>query len=156
MRVAVGFDHAGFPLKAAVLAAVRAGGHQALDVGTNSLEPVDFPDIAQAVGREIQSGAAERGILVCGSGVGACIAANKMTGLYASVCHDLYSAAQGVVHDDMNVLCLGARVIGTELAAELIGAFLAARFGGDEPGGERLARRVAKIHSLEAGSAAST
>jgi ribose 5-phosphate isomerase B len=149
MRVALGFDHAGFALKAVALAAVRDAGHEALDLGTHSSAAVDFPDFAETVGREIQSGAAERGILVCGSGVGACIAANKLRGVYASVCHDVYSASQGVAHDAMNVLCLGARVLEPDLAAELIRTFLSARFVGHEPGGERFARRVAKIHALE-------
>jgi ribose 5-phosphate isomerase B len=111
---------------------------------------VDFPDYSEKVGRAVQSGEAERGILVCGSGVGACIAANKMKGVFAGLCHDTYSAAQGVKHDDMNVLCLGARVIGPELAVALINAFLSARYIGDDPGGERLARRVGKIRKLEA------
>lgn len=149
MKVAVGFDHAGFPLKPTVLQAVLEAGHETLDMGTDSSEPVDFPDITEKVGRAIQKGEAERGILVCGSGIGACIAANKMKGVYASICHDTYSAAQGVLHDDMNVLCLGGRVIGPELATALIRSFLSARFIGNDPGGERLARRVAKIHKLE-------
>lgn len=149
MKVVVGFDHAGFPLKEIVLAAVHEAGHEPIDVGTYSTEPVDFPDIAEALGKVIQSGEAERGILCCGSGVGACIAANKMKGIFASICHDTYSAAQGVMHDDMNVLCLGGRVIGPELAKALIPAFLNARFIGNDPGGERLARRVAKMHKLD-------
>jgi ribose 5-phosphate isomerase B len=149
MKVVVGFDHAGFPLKETVLTAVRDAGHEPIDVGTYSAEPVDFPDIAEALGRAIQSGQAERGILCCGSGVGACIAANKMKGVFASICHDTYSAAQGVMHDDMNVLCLGGRVIGPELAKALIPAFLNARFIGNDPGGERLARRVAKMRKLD-------
>ena len=150
MKVAVGFDHAGFPLKYTVLDAVRNTGNEPIDVGTNSAEPVDFPDVAEKVGRAIQRGEAERGILVCGSGIGACIAANKMKGVYASICHDTYSAAQGVLHDDMNVLCLGGRVIGSELATALVRAFLNARYIGNDAGGERLARRVAKIRKLEA------
>ena len=149
MKVAVGFDHAGFPLKETVLEAVRAAGHVSIDEGTFSTESVDFPDYSEKVGRAIQTGEAERGILVCGSGVGACIAANKMKGVYASICHDTYSAAQGVRHDDMNVLCLGGRVVGPELAKSLVLAFLNARYEGNNPGGERLARRVAKIHKLE-------
>ena len=149
MKIAVGFDHAGFPLKKAVLDTIREAGHEALDLGTDSTEPVDFPDYSEKVGRAVQSGQAERGILVCGSGVGACIAANKIKGVFAGLCHDTYSAAQGVRHDDMNVLCLGARVIGPELAIELIKAFLSARYIGNDAGGERLARRVAKIHKLE-------
>ncbi len=149
MKVAVGFDHAGFSLKQAVLDAVHEAGHEPIDFGTFSAESVDFPDYSEKVGRAIQSGEAERGILCCGSGVGACIAANKMKGVYASICHDTYSAAQGVKHDDMNVLCLGGRVIGSELAKDLITAFLGAHYIGNDKGGERLARRVAKIHELE-------
>ena len=151
MKIAVGFDHAGFPLKQVVLDAVRNAGHEPIDLGTDSAEPVDFPDFAEKIGRAIQNGEAERGILVCGSGVGACIAANKMKGVYASICHDTYSAAQGVRHDDMNVLCLGGRVIGPELAIALIKAFLEARYIGNNAGGERLARRVEKIHKMEDG-----
>jgi len=151
MKIAVGFDHAGFPLKNIVLDAIRDVGHEPIDMGTNSAEPVDFPDFSEKVGRAVQSGAAERGILVCGSGIGACIAANKMKGIYASICHDTYSAAQGVRHDDMNVLCLGGRVIGPELAIALIKAFLEAHYIGNEAGGERLARRVKKIHKMENG-----
>src|ERR1051325_4127697 len=135
MKVVVGFDHAGFPLKQVVLEAVRDAGHEAIDVGTDSAAPVDFPDYSEKVGRAIQSGEAERGILCCGSGVGACIAANKMKGVYACICHDTYSAAQGVMHDDMNVLCLGGRVVGPELARELIEAFLNANYIGNDPGG---------------------
>ena len=149
MKIAVGFDHGGFPLKQTVLDTVRAAGHEPIDMGTNSTDAVDFPDFTEKVGRAIQNGEAERGILVCGSGVGACIAANKMKGIYASICHDTYSAAQGVMHDDMNVLCLGGRVVGSELAKALIPAFLNARYVGNDVGGERLARRVAKIHKLE-------
>ncbi len=149
MKVVVGFDHAGFPLKKIVLDAVRDAGHEPIDVGTNSADPVDYPDFAEKVGRAIQEGEAGRGILCCGSGIGACIAANKMKGVYASICHDTYSAAQGVMHDDMNVLCLGGRVIGPELAKALISAFLNAEYQGNMAGGERLAKRVEKIHRLE-------
>ncbi len=149
MKVAVGFDHAGFPLRQAVLDALKSAGAEVVDFGTTTSDPVDFPDYANKVGAAIQSGQVERGILVCGSGIGACIAANKMKGVYASICHDTYSAAQGVMHDDMNLLCLGGRVIGPELAASLIKAFLAARYRGNDPGGERLARRVDKIHRME-------
>ena len=151
MKVAVGFDHAGFPLKQIVLEAVRNAGHEPIDMGTNSADAVDFPDFTEKVGRAIQNGESERGILCCGSGVGACIAANKMKGVYASICHDTYSAAQGVKHDDMNVLCLGGRVIGPELAKALIESFLGARYIGNDKGGERLARRVNKIHKMENG-----
>lgn len=149
MKIAVGFDHAGFPLKETVLDTIREAGHEPIDMGTNSAEPVDFPDYSEKVGRAVQGGEAERGILVCGSGVGASIAANKLKGVFAGLCHDTYSAAQGVRHDDMNVLSLGARVIGPELAIELIKAFLSARYIGNEAGGERLARRVEKIRNLE-------
>ena len=149
MKIAVGFDHGGFPLKQTVLEAVRDAGHESIDMGTDSAESVDFPDFTEKVGRTIQNGEAERGIIVCGSGVGACIAANKMKGIYAAICHDTYSAAQGVAHDDMNVLCLGGRVVGVELAIVLIRAFLGAEYQGNKAGGERLARRVGKIHKLE-------
>ena len=149
MKIAVGCDHAGFPLKQTVLEAIRAAGHEAVDMGTYSTESVDFPDFTEKVGRAIQNGEAERGVLVCGSGVGAAIAANKMKGVYASICHDTYSAAQGVLHDDMNVLCLGGRVIGPELVKVLVPAFLDAEYQGDKEGGERLVRRVGKIHKLE-------
>ena len=149
MKVAFGCDHAGFQLKETVLAAVRAAGHEPIDFGTFSAESVDFPDFTEKVGNAIQRGEAERGILLCGSGIGACIAANKMKGVYASICHDTYSAAQGVMDDAMNVLCLGGRVISPELANALVVAFLNARYLGNDVGGERLARRVAKIRKLE-------
>lgn len=151
MKVAIAGDHAGFPLKATVIEAVRAAGHEPMDLGTDSTAPVDFPDFAEKVGRAIQNDEAERGILICGSGIGACIAANKMKGVYASICHDTYSAMQGVLHDDMNVLCMGGRVIGPELVKVLVSAFLNTEYQGNEPGGERLARRVAKIRKLEEG-----
>jgi ribose 5-phosphate isomerase B len=150
VKVAVASDHAGFMLKDIVLEVVRAGGHDALDLGTQSSESVDYPDYAEALGRAIQSGEADRGILLCGSGVGASIAANKMKGVYAAVCHDTYSAHQGVEHDDMNVLCLGARIVGPELIAELVRAFLAARVIGNDPGEERHKRRVGKVRRIEA------
>jgi len=149
MKIAVAGDHAGFPLKATVLEAVRAAGHEPIDLGTDNTDPVDYPDYAEKVGLAIQSGEAERGVLICGSGIGACIAANKMKGIYASICHDTYSASQGVMHDDMNVLCLGGRVIGPELVKALVPAFLNAQYQGNDPGGERLARRVEKIKKLE-------
>lgn len=151
MKVAVGFDHAGFPLRDTVIQAVLKAGMDLIDLGTDSPAPVDFPDYVVKVGSAIQRGEADRGILVCGSGIGACIAANKMRGIYASICHDTYSAAQGVAHDDMNLLCLGGRVIGPELATSLITAFLSARYLGADRGGERFARRVSKIHTLEEG-----
>jgi len=149
MKIAVGCDHAGFPLKNIVIESVRAAGHEVIDVGTFSADAVDFPDFTKKVGGKIQSGEAERGIIICGSGIGAAIAANKMKGVYASICHDTYSAAQGVAHDDMNVLCLGGRVIGPELVKVLVPAFLNARYLGNDKGGERLAKRVAKITEME-------
>jgi ribose 5-phosphate isomerase B len=151
MKIAIACDHAGFPLKGIVMATVTTEGHHPIDLGTNSTNPVDFPDYTEKLGELIQKGDAERGVLVCGSGIGACIAANKMKGIYASICHDTYSAAQGVMHDNMNVLCLGGRVIGPELAAALVKAFLSARYIGNDPGGERLAKRVGKIIKMENG-----
>ncbi len=149
MKVAVGCDHGGFPLKQVVIDAVSALGHEVVDVGTFSAEAVDFPDFVKKVGEKVQSGEAERGVLICGSGIGASIAASKMKGVYASICHDTYSAAQGVEHDAMNVLCLGGRVIGPELVKVLVPAFLNAEFLGDKTGGERFARRVGKIKKIE-------
>jgi ribose 5-phosphate isomerase B len=149
MNIAVACDHAGFQLKLSVLNTVRATGHNVLDLGTDSDEPVDYPDYAEKLGRLIQSGEVDRGILLCGSGVGACIAANKMQGVFACVCHDTYSAHQGVEHDDMNVLCIGTRVIGPELSNEIVTAFLGARYIGNDPGQERHARRVAKVRKME-------
>lgn len=146
MKVAVAADHAGFPAKDLVLRTVREQGHEPLDLGTHGTEPVDYPDFAEAVGRAIQLGQAERGIVVCGSGVGACMAANKMKGVRAGNCSDTYSAHQGVEHDDMNVLCLGARVTGLELVTELVRTFLAARFGGEA----RHVRRLEKVKAIEA------
>jgi len=145
MKVAIGADHAGFPLKGQVLEVVRGLGHEAIDLGTDSTEPVDYPDIARAVGEAIQDGRAERGVLVCGSGVGAAIAATKMRGIRSGVCHDTYSAHQGVEHDDMNVLALGARVVGAGLALELVSAFLKASYSGEE----RHQRRLRKVAELE-------
>ena len=149
MKVAVACDHAGFPLKQIVLEAVRAAGHEPLDLGTHSTEAVDYPDYAEKAARAILDGEAQRGILLCGSAVGANIAANKIKGVYAGICHDTYSAHQGVEHDDMNVLCLGARIIGPEPAREIVVAFLGARFVGNDPGQERHKRRVGKIRKLE-------
>ncbi|HEX2979994.1 MAG TPA: ribose 5-phosphate isomerase B [Anaerolineaceae bacterium] len=145
MRVAVAADHAGYPIKDIVLDVVRDAGHEAIDLGTYSLESVDYPDYAEKLGTAIQQGQADRGILVCGSGIGACVAANKMHGIYASICHDTYSAAQGVEHDDLNVLCMGARVIGIEVAKAVVKAFLGASFSTEE----RHRRRVAKVHAIE-------
>jgi RpiB/LacA/LacB family sugar-phosphate isomerase len=149
MRVAVACDHAGYPIKHVVLTAVTATGNQPLDLGTDSTESVDYPDYVEKLGKAIQTGEAQRGILVCGSGVGACIAANKIQGVYAAICHDTYSAHQGVEHDDMNVLCLGGRIVGVELVKALVSAFLQARFIGNDPGEERHARRVAKVRAIE-------
>jgi ribose 5-phosphate isomerase B len=146
MRIAVACDHGGFPLKEVVLEEVRASGHDPIDLGTFSCESVDYPDFTEKAGLEIQAGRAERGIVICGSGVGACVAANKMKGIFAGVCHDTYSAHQGVEHDNMNVLCLGARIIGPALAKELVGAFLNAEFSNEE----RHNRRLAKVKALEA------
>ena len=145
MKVAVACDHAGFPLKETVLAAVRAAGHEVVDLGTDSTAPFDYPDMAEKAGRAIQRQEAERGIVLCGSGVGAALAANKMIGVRAGVCHDTYSAHQCVEHDDVNVLTLGARVIGPDLAVEIVRAFLAAKFTGEE----RHLRRVNKILAIE-------
>ena len=150
MKIAVATDHAGYPIREIVLEAVRAAGHEILDLGTHSTDAVDYPDYAEKIGQAIQSGQADRGILLCGSGVGASIAANKMKGVYAAVCHDTYSAHQGVEHDDMNVLCLGGRIIGPELVRELVETFLKARFLGNDPGQDRHRRRVGKVRRIEA------
>jgi len=146
MRVAVAFDHRGVKLKARLAEAVRVAGHEPIDLGVDSDEPsVDYPDVARKIGEFLLAGEAERGVLVCGSGVGASVAANKLAGVRAAVCHDVYSAHQGVEHDDMNVLCLGSEVVGAELAADLVQAFLAAEFDG----GERYRRRLQKIEEME-------
>ncbi len=145
IRVAVGGDHAGFPLKKWVAERLDAGVAKVIDCGTHDESSSDYPDFAAAVAKELVTGRAERGILICGSGVGVSVAANKIRGIRASICHDTYSAHQGVEHDDMNVLCIGARVIGPELALEIIHAFIAARF---EPG-ERHVRRLEKVLKLE-------
>lgn len=145
MRIAVGADHAGFDLKQLLAAYLRHHGQQVIDKGTDSEEPVDYPDFAEAVGQALLDGEAERGLLICGSGVGASVAANKLPGIRAGLCHDTYSARQGVEHDDMNILVLGARIIGTEVARELVDNFLAAQFNG----AERHRRRVDKIRALE-------
>ncbi len=146
MRVAIGADHAGFPLKEDVANALRKLGQDVLDLGAHRAEPSDdYPDFARAVGKAIVDGQADRGILICGSGVGVSVAANKMPGIRAAICHDTYSAHQGVEHDDMNVLVLGSRIIGTELAHELVRAFLGAQFTGEE----RHLRRLAKVKAIE-------
>jgi ribose 5-phosphate isomerase B len=147
MKIAVASDHAGFPLKAGVLDIIRAAGHEGIDLGTGSTEPVDYPDFARAVGEAIRSGRAERGVLLCGSGVGASVAANKMHGIRAAVCHDTYTAHQGVEHDDMNVLVMGARIIGQETAFDLVSAYLGARFQSNV---ERFVRRLNKVKAIEA------
>ena len=146
MKVAFACDHGGFPLKAVILDAIRGAGHEAIDLGTNSSERVDYPDYALKLGDLIQSGEADRGVLVCGSGVGACVAVNKVHGVRAGICHDTYSAHQGVEHDDMNVLCLGARIIGPALAPELVRAFLGAQFLNRDA----YARRLEKVKAIEA------
>jgi RpiB/LacA/LacB family sugar-phosphate isomerase len=145
MRIVIGADHAGFEVKQMIAGYLRHLAHDVIDVGTDSDTPVDYPDFAEAVGKAISAGAAERGVLICGSGVGASVAANKIPGIRAGLCHDTYSAHQGVEHDDMNVLVLGARVIGVELARELVNNFLAAKYSNEE----RHHRRVAKIKALE-------
>ena len=149
MRIAIGADHGGFILKENLLEYLRQQDLEVLDFGTDSLSSVDYPDFAALVGKAIQEGRADRGILICGSGVGVCIAANKMKGIYAGLCHDAYSAQQGVEHDGMNVLCLGGRVVGDELARLLVRKFLQAEYLGEEPEGERHGRRVTKIKEIE-------
>src|SRR5262252_5430112 len=145
MRIAVGSDHAGFQLKQEVAESLRKQGHEVVDVGTDSAAPVDYPDFAEKVSLAVRDGRAERAVLICGSGVGASVAANKVEGIRAAICHDTYSAHQGVEHDDMNVLVLGGRVIGPALAHELVQAFVAARYTAEE----RHARRLAKVLALE-------
>ena len=145
MTITIGSDHAGFELKTMLIEYLRQLGHELLDVGTDSTRPVDYPDYAEAVALNILQGKSERAILICGSGVGASVAANKVPGIRAGLCHDGYSAHQGVEHDDMNVLVLGSRVIGPELAKDLCTTFLHARFTGEE----RHRRRLEKIHSIE-------
>jgi RpiB/LacA/LacB family sugar-phosphate isomerase len=145
LHVVLGSDHAGFPLKERVKAELREYGFQIEDVGTFSKDPVDYPDIAAKVAQQIITGKAQRGVLLCGSGVGASIAVNKFPGIRAAICHDIYSAHQGVEHDDMNVIVLGARVIGDEVAAELCKSFLDATFTNEE----RHVRRVGKIKAFE-------
>jgi ribose 5-phosphate isomerase B len=145
MRVATGSDHAGFELKEAMKAFLVDEHHEVVDVGTHSLDPVAYPDYAIAVAAAVRSNQADRGILICGSGVGAAMAANRIPGIRAGLCHDTYSAHQGVEHDDMNVLCLGSEVIGAELTGELVRTFLGAKFDG----GERYVRRLEKIEEME-------
>ena len=148
MRLVVGSDHAGWLIKRDVLAHLAALGHAVIDVGSFDDRPVDFPDIARNVTAKVLSGEAERGLMVCGTGVGAAIAANKVKGIRASVCHDVHTAHQCVEHDDVNVMCIGAQIVGPWLARDLISAFLAARFSTDPD----MRRRVAKLHEMDAGT----
>lgn len=145
MTIVMGADHAGLTLKIALLTELTEQGYELKDIGTYDQQPVDYPDIARALGQVLQAQQADKGILICGSGVGASIAANKMKGIRAAVCHDTYSARQGVEHDDMNVLCLGSRVIGSEAAKEIVRAFLNAHFSH----APRHERRVAKVKAME-------
>ncbi len=145
MRIAIGSDHAGFEMKENLAALLRQLGHQVVDVGTHSTDPVDYPDYAEALGKVLIGGLADRGVLICGSGVGASVAANKLPGIRAGLCHDTYSVHQGVEHDDMNVLVMGGRVIGPELARELMKAYLEADFTGEE----RHRLRLKKVQALE-------
>ena len=145
MKIALSADHAGYTLKVKILTDLQASGHEVSDLGTFSTAPCDYPDSAEACCEMIRSGKAERGILVCGSGVGVTVAANKFPGIRAGLCHDHYSAHQGVEHDDMNVLCLGARIIGEEPAREIVTAFLGARYTDEE----RHVRRLAKVMAIE-------
>jgi ribose 5-phosphate isomerase B len=145
VKLACGFDHAGFPLKEEVLEVLREEGCEILDLGTDSTEPCDYPDIAERVGRALQRGEAERGVLVCGSGAGVAVAASKMTGIRAVTVHDTYTGHQAVEHDDINVLCMGARVIGPALGADILRAYVRASFTGEE----RHVRRLGKIEALE-------
>jgi len=146
MNLVVATDHGGFPLKARVIEELRKIGHQVTDLGTNSADPVDYPDYARAVAQAILQGRAERAVLICGSGAGACVAANKFRGIRAATCHDSFSARQCVEDDDVNVLCLGARVIGPELAVDLVRDYVRASFSG----AERHRRRLGKIAAFEA------
>lgn len=146
MKIACAFDHAGFLLKDAVIQAVIDAGHEPIDLGTHSTEPVDYPDVAVKLGRTVTSGVAERGILVCGSGAGVSVAASKIDGIRAATVHDEYTAHQCIEHDDVNVLCLGSRVIGEQLAIEIVQKYLASEFSGEE----RHVRRLAKVNAIEA------
>ena len=146
MKIAIGFDHAGYPLRELVTGLLAQLGHEVRDFGTHSAEPVDYPDFARKVASAVSSGECERGIVVCGSGVGASVAATKVPRVRAALCHDVFSARQGVEDDDMNVICLGARVIGPALAAEVLRAFLGAKFSG----AERHVRRLEKVNTIEA------
>lgn len=146
MRISIGADHGGFPLNERLIEELKNLGHEVVDFGTHDgSKSSDYPDFARSVAESVQRGESERGLVICGSGVGANIAANKVRGVRACLCHDTYSARQGVEHDDMNVLCLGARIVGLELALELVRAFLAAKFSGEE----RHCRRLAKVLEIE-------
>ena len=145
MRVAIGSDHAGFGYKEALGRLLSEEGHEVLDVGTESREPADYPDYAEKVAIAVRNGEVERGVLICGSAVGVCVAANKVPGVRAGVCHDTYSAHQGVEHDDMNVLCMGERIIGIEVAREILLSFLGARYEEEE----RFQRRLDKVLAIE-------
>ncbi len=145
MNIVIGADHGGFGLKTVLIEYLKKLGHAVRDLGTFNSEPVDYPDYARAVANALIDGQAERGVIICGSGVGACVAANKFPGIRAAVCHDTFSAHQGVEDDNMNVLCLGARVVGPELAKEIVRTFLAASFSG----AERHRRRLAKVEEIE-------
>jgi ribose 5-phosphate isomerase B len=145
MKIAFACDHGGFPLKKDILDVIRCAGHEVIDLGTDSDSPVDYPDYVEKACRQVQQGKVERGIVVCGSGIGACVTANKMHGIYAGICHDTYSAHQGVEHDNMNVLCLGARVIGPALAQDVCKVFLSAQFSNEE----RHIRRLNKMKLIE-------
>ena len=147
MKLVISSDHAGFPLKEEVRAHLSKAGHEVVDLGAYNTEPSDYPDFAERVGLAIKRGDAPRGILICGSGVGVCVAANKIPGIRAGMCHDTYSAHQGVEHDDMNVVVLGARIIGPALAFEVVDAFVNAKFCANE---ERFARRFKKLQAIEA------
>jgi len=147
VKLVIGSDHAGFPLKEEVRAYLAKAGHEVVDLGAYNTEPSDYPDFAEKVGLAIKRGEAPRGIVICGSGVGVCVAANKIPGIRAGMCHDTYSAHQGVEHDDMNVIVLGARIIGSALAFEVLNAFVNAKFGANE---ERFVRRFNKVLALEA------
>ncbi|HTG27567.1 MAG TPA: ribose 5-phosphate isomerase B [Methylomirabilota bacterium] len=152
MKIVIGSDHAGFQLKVAMGDLLRSLNQEVLDVGAFNENPSDYPDFAEAVGRAILDRKAERGVLICGSGVGASVAANKLTGIRAAVCHDSYSAHQGVEHDDMNVLVLGSRIVGVKLAEDLVKAYLAAKFTNED----RHVRRLAKVKALESKFAVSS
>ncbi|MDM0077232.1 ribose 5-phosphate isomerase B [Variovorax sp. J22R24] len=147
MRLVIGSDHAGWALKGAIVDHIQKLGHEVVDVGSHDDQPVDFPDVARAVAAKIVAGEVERGIMVCGTGVGASIAANKMKGIRAAVCHDVHSAHQSVEHDDVNVMCIGAQIVGPWLAADLITSYLQARFAIED---EDFRRRVEKLHAMDA------